>query len=145
MASVANAIRAAAATAVSALSLTPTPTVKARKRPTLPAGVAPPAVVVSVGDAGAVEVLVPGKVLVRYPLTVAAYVATDGRNQSPDTLETWRQAIGRALDSRAAFAAAGDVNDVERADETVFDPPPQEDGYDVSFQRFIVEMIEDRN
>jgi hypothetical protein len=145
--SVASTIRAAAVTAVQGLGLSPTPTVKARKRPGLPDGATVPAVSVSVAlpPPGDVEVLYAGKVLVNYTVTVAAYVPTTGANQDGDTLGTWRQSIGRALDDRDVYAAAGDVNEVYRTDGEVFDAPAHDAGYDVSFQNFRVEMIEDRN
>lgn len=140
--SVASGIRTAAAAAISALSLSPAPAVASRRRAILPAGKTAPAIVVATGEAGDVEVLYPGHVLVRYPLTVACFLATSGAEQNDDTLDTWRTAIGRALDERTVFGA--DCNEVYRADQTEFESALLDIGYEVSVQRFTVEMIEAR-
>lgn len=151
---VATQIKAAAVTAISALALTPTPDVVARKTAVLPSGKQPPAVVVACGEGGDTEPLWHDAQLVRYPLTVAVYVATKGDTTDDDLIETWRQEIARKLNDRASYAGVTGtgrdgtgtgVNEVERRDETTFDPPALTDGYNVSFMLFTVETIEPRN
>lgn len=150
MPSAAKAIRDAAVTKLLTLTLDGSPAVVARKVPALPAGKYPPAVVVATGSAGGIEPLDQGtgagtRVLVAYPLTVALFAATDGTATDGERLDLWRQTIGRALDDRAVFAAAGDVNEVYRTDDAVFDPAGLDEMYNTAFLRFTVELIEPRN
>lgn len=142
---IATDIKTAAVAAVSALALSPTPAVDGRKTPALPAGKTPPAVVCAVGEAGDVEDLWAGYVLKRYPLTVAIYVATTGATQDGSTVETWRQAIGRKLNDRAAFPTVSGLNDVWQRDEAAFAPAGLPDLTNASFLYFGVEVIEPRN
>lgn len=136
-------IKTAAVAAVTALAMSPTPTVKARKRPILPASATLPAVVIAVTEGREVEDLYAGKVLVRYPMTVAIYTASTD-TQDGSTVETWRQSIARKLNDESVYTGVG-INRVDREDKTPFDAEGLDGQYNVSFLQFTVETIESRN
>lgn len=143
--SVAADIADAVVTAVEALALTGV-TVVRRKTPSLPPGVSPPQVVVSVGEEGDTDYLTATLCLVTYPVSVTVVTAAGGKKLvDDDTLRGWREQIRGAVDAKTAFAAVSEFNAVHSGGRAPFDPAALAKDLNYSTQTFTVEAIEARS
>lgn len=143
--SVAGDIKAAATTAITALALTGSPAVVAAKTPILPSGKTPPAVRVACSRGGKCEPYDATRVVVTYTLTVGMYTSTTGETGDDDTIDTWREAVNKAIDDRSTFASVSGFNEVFREEGTPYSAAGFDSGFNVSFLSFRCEVIEDRN
>lgn len=110
--SVAGDIADAIVTAVEGLALTGV-TVVRRKTPSLPAGVDPPQVVVSVAEEGDIRPHTATKDLVRYPVAVTIVTGGGKKLADDDTVRDWRESIRVAVNTRATFSGVGEFNQVD--------------------------------
>jgi hypothetical protein len=138
-------IKSAAVTTIAAIGLSGAPAVAAGKTALLPTGVTPPAIRVACTRGGKCEVYDATRVIVTYVLLVAIYQATGGEQGDDETVETWREAINKALDDRAAFSTVTGLNEVYRQEGPPFVVQALAQMYNVSTLTFAVEVIENRN
>jgi hypothetical protein len=138
---VANAI----VTAVQSLGLVPNASVAKRKTPSLPNGVDPPQIVVSVGEEGQVEALTARKNLVRYPVAVTIVTGGGKKLIDDETLRDWRGRIREAVDCEACFAGVDEFNQVDVAGKAPFNASALAKDLNYSVLLFTVQAIEPRS
>ncbi|AMV27560.1 hypothetical protein VT84_24375 [Gemmata sp. SH-PL17] len=145
-----NVIADCVVAAIRALNLVPPANVVKRKAPSLPPGKEPPAIVVTVGEAGAegrTEPLTATQKINRYPTTVVVITAAGGKALLDDeALREWRDRIEDRIDdrSRTTFAALAGFNKVDTVGKAPFDGAVLPKDLNYSAQTFEVEVIETR-
>ena len=148
--SVAGAIADAAVAAVTGLSLTygspPVAfVVKRRKTPTLPQGIDPPQVVVTVGEEPDTEAATSKKDFKRYPLGVAIITATLGRNLKDDeAVRLIREQVHSTINRATTFAGVPQFNRIDPGRRDPFLPGALPKDVNLSTLLFSVEAIESR-
>jgi hypothetical protein len=143
--SVAGDIADAVVTAVRGLSLVPSASVVRRKTPSLPQGVDPPQIVVSVGEENEITPLTSTKDRVRYPVSVTIVTGGGKKLADDDTVREWRESIRVAVNRRATFSGVSEFNQVDPGGKRPFDPGAMAKDLNYSVLTFTVTTREARN
>ncbi len=139
---VADAIQAAM------VALMPTAMHAKRKKPSLPPGkeltTGQKAVVVSVGEEGAIERITATKVLVKYPAAVTLITGGGFNAGDDETVHDLREDIRKALFDYGNYATVVGFNDVSIFSGTPFDTRALDAALNYAIQTATVEVLESR-